>query len=569
MTSTQRHRDRVPGDGSRDWEPWERAAFAAQVVLLLLAAMRNLGALNTDAIAYIRLAGYFAEWNTELRVSGYWGPLLSWLMVPFRWLGMDVVLAARFAMILSGVVFLFGCRAVFVSLELDRRHRMAGLWIAAAFSVFWSVRHITPDLLLAGLMGFAIALLFDRCWGCSRKAAALAGVAWGLAYYSKAIAFPLAVLVTAGGAALVWFSGGARAKDALRQATLTLATFVALAGPWMLILSLKYDGPTFSTSGKINHAIAGPADVERYHPFAKVLHQPDPGRVTQWEDPSGMEYHYWAPFESTANARHQVGIIGDNAPKILNYFSGFNVVHVLRSNFVVSARDLFALLPGFDLLYLPLIGLIGCLAMRRGIRERLRSERWRWAVVPVALMGGLYLPVYLRSDDLRYFYPAFPFVWVAVSGVAGVFAGHFGKGTDIAKAWALRISAVSFAAPAAIWLLAALAGIPNAGNAFASELADRMKRAEMSGPIAGSATLQGGRAGLYTAFYLGEPWLGDDERAGDAEFAESGAEFVIMTAFDSRLEALTRSGNFVDATLDLFPGEELEGLPLRVFRRRF
>lgn len=567
MTSTASHTDQSAEGGSSEWAPLERAAFAAQALLLVSAAFRNLGSLNTDAVAYIRIAGYFAEWNTELMISGYWGPLLSWLMVPFRWLGMDGVPAARVAMILSGVVFLFGSRAVFVSLGLDRRSRITGLWIAAAFSVFWSVRHITPDLLLAGLMGVAIAGVMDRSWVTSREAAALAGVAWGLAYYSKAIAFPLAILSTATGAALVWFSGGTKAKEALRQATWTLATFAALAGPWMLVLSLKYGGPTFSTSGRINHAIAGPPDVERYHPFAKVLHRPDRGRVTQWEDPSGMGYNFWSPFDNASAARHQAGIVVENVPKVVNYFGGFNVAHLLRSNFVVSARDLFVLIPGFDLLYLPLIGLVGCLVMRGGIRERLRSERWRWAVGPVILMGGLYLPVYLRSDDLRYFYPAFPFVWVAVVGVGVGLAERFGKGADDAEAWALRISTASFALPAMIWLLAVLVGIPNAGNDFAKELANRMEKAGLSGPIAGSATLQGGRAGLYTAFHLGAPWLGDDENAGAGEFAESGAEYVIATVFDSRIESIARDERFEDATSALFAPEEQEILPLRVFRR--
>lgn len=563
--------DGKAGEGSKaavvSWHPVERAALVVQAALLVLVAARNLHALNTDAIAYIRIAGYWTEGNTELMVSGYWGPLLSWLMVPFRWSGMDGMVAARASMAISGVVFLLGCRAVFRVLEIERPFRIAGVWIAALLSVFWSARHITPDLLLAGLMALAMAALMDRSWPGSRRRAVMAGLAWGISYYAKAIAFPLAILVTAATAGLAWLCGEGRGKDCLRRSVVTFAAFALVAAPWMLTLSLKYKGPTFSTSGRINHAIAGPPDVERYHPFAKVLHRPDPGRVTQWEDPSAMDYRFWSPFDDAAAARHQLGIVAENVPKIVNYFSGFNVAHLLRSNFVVAARDLFTLIPGFDLFYLPLVGFVGCLAMRGGIRARLQSERWRWGVVPVILMAGLYLPVYLRSDDLRYFYPAFPFVWAAVAGTAGLLAGRFGEGAGNARAWALRVSAASFALPAMIWLLAALVGIPNAGNAFAMELADRMEKAGMSGPIAGSATLQGGRAGLYTAFHLGEPWLGDDVEAGPREFAETSADVVILTVFDSRIEELKRIGLFVDATPELFSAEEIEQFPLRVFRR--
>ena len=552
---------------SRDWATLERAAFAAQALLLALGAIRNAGALNTDAIAYIRIAGYFAEWNTELMVSGYWGPLLSWLMIPFRWLGIDGIAAARIAMALSGVVFLFGCRAVFVSLELNRPYRIAGLWVAVAFSVFWSVRHITPDLLLAGLMAFGAALSLGRSWVKSRKVAVMAGAAWGLAYYSKAIAFPLAILTTVAVVGLVWLSREGGVKEILRQAAVTLAAFAVIAAPWIATLSMKYGGPTFSTSGRINHAIAGPPDVERYHPFARVLHQPDAGRVTQWEDPSGMNYQFWSPFENGEAARHQMEIVVENVPKVLAYFGGFNVVHLLRTGGAVSARDLFVLIPGFDLFYLSLAGVVGCLVIRGGIRERLAAERWRWAALPVIMMGGLYLPVYLRSDDLRYFYPAFPFVWVAAAGVAASLVVRLGHRSERGHAIALRVVAVSFALPAAIWILAALVGIPNAGNAFARELAARMDDAGMSGPIAGSATLQGGRAGLYTAYHLGEPWLGDDEKAEPTRFAESGADFLVMTVFDSRIEALVVGGLFEDATPELFSAEEAERFPLRILRR--
>jgi len=341
-----------------------------------------------------------------------------------------------------------------------------------------------------------------------------------------------------------------------------------VAGPWMLILSLKYGAPTFSTSGSINHAIAGPPDVERYHPFAKVLHEPDPGRVTQWEDPSKMDYHFWSPFENAASVKHQLGIVVENVPKVVNYFSGFNAAHLLRSNFVVSARDLFTLIPGFYLFYLPLLGLIGCLAMRGGVRERLRNDRWRRAALPVILMGGLYLPVYLRSDDLRYFYPVFPFVWVAVAGAGGCVVDRFEAKAGGGERWVLRVAIASFGLPAMIWLLAALVGIPNAGNAFARELATRMKEQGLSGPIAGSATLQGGRAGLYTAFHLNEPWLGDDKDAGAAEFAGSGAQFVILTAFDKRGAELGANQLFEEATASVVSPGEAEGFPLRIFKRR-
>ena len=50
---------------------------------MVVSMLNSLSRLNTDAIAYMRIAEYWVSGNFELAVTGYWGPLLSLLMVPF------------------------------------------------------------------------------------------------------------------------------------------------------------------------------------------------------------------------------------------------------------------------------------------------------------------------------------------------------------------------------------------------------------------------------------------------------------------------------------------------------
>ena len=68
--------------------------------------------LNPDGLAYIRIAQYYLNGQTALMISGYWGPLLSWLIVPWLLVFDDPLLAAHAAMAVSAVVFLFGCFCV-------------------------------------------------------------------------------------------------------------------------------------------------------------------------------------------------------------------------------------------------------------------------------------------------------------------------------------------------------------------------------------------------------------------------------------------------------------------------
>ncbi|HIL73034.1 MAG TPA: hypothetical protein EYG44_02285, partial [Verrucomicrobia bacterium] len=87
---------------------WLRMAWVVAYALMLVSMLNNLARLNTDAIAYMRVAEYWSSGDLGLAVNGYWGPMLSWLMVPFLWLGVEPLLAGKLAMLISGAVFFHG-----------------------------------------------------------------------------------------------------------------------------------------------------------------------------------------------------------------------------------------------------------------------------------------------------------------------------------------------------------------------------------------------------------------------------------------------------------------------------
>src|SRR6185369_15642294 len=79
------------------------------------------------------------------------------------------------------------------------------------------------------------------------------------------------------------------------SAAVTFLAFALTAGPWIAILSVKFDKLMFSSAGSPNHAISGPPDVDRYHPVGRTFHSPPEGRRFSWEDPYGMPYKSWSP----------------------------------------------------------------------------------------------------------------------------------------------------------------------------------------------------------------------------------------------------------------------------------
>src|SRR5207245_8633558 len=100
---------------------------------------------------------------------------------------------------------------------------------------------------------------------------------------------------------------------------------------------------TFTTSARIAHAIVGPPDVDRYHPVFRRYHVPEPGRLTSWEDPSHMPYHYWSPLDSVAHAVYQLKLMYWNAlwvTTVLYKFDRLGVGVVAAVLALVSARPL-------------------------------------------------------------------------------------------------------------------------------------------------------------------------------------------------------------------------------------
>lgn len=526
-----------------------------QGVLLVIAGWQNLHQLNPDAIAYARIADYYAQGKWELAVTGYWGPLLSWFMVPWLKLGVAPLAAARVVMALSAVVFLCGALAVFRAFRLPRVALLTGAWLAAGWSVFWSVRNITPDLLLAGLVSLAVSATLRGSLAPGKQRTLMsAGAWWGLAYLAKAVALPLAGLTVAG---LILFALRNRPPNGKRLDTpligrlaMVWAGSALLAGPWIGVLSLHYGKFTFSTTGPIAHALAGPDPRARYHPAMVTLHLPEAGRVTQWEEPSRMPYRRWSPFTSGDNFTHQLNVVSGNLGVLWQWLSPWGTW--------ISPADLplwRRWLSTSDLLGLSAVAVV--LAGWHLVKCWNHRQRWSLAAVPLVCLGALYLPFWVQAEDQRYFYPAFPFLWVLAVGGWGWFTRQ-GRQSRHTRQIGFRVLSMSFTVPALIWGAAALHSLPNPASLAAKELALQLKTNGYGGPIAGSALLPGGRTGLYTAFLLGERWLGDDPQAGAAEFRAAGARCVLLRRDSAMADAFARDPHWrpmagrIPATLLVF-----------------
>ncbi len=513
------------------WLRGTGAAAVAQLLLLLLAGWVRRHALNPDGVAYLRIAGYYAHGQNDLAVSGYWGPLLSWMLTPLLAAGFSPLPAARIVMALTAVFFLQSCLAVFRAFELPESDQRLGAWLAAMLSVCWSVENITPDLLAAGLAGYAVSSMAGVAWLEKLGTPVEAGILWGAAFLAKAAALPLALLVILGMMVVRRDRGGGGGKTIWRAGLATLLGFALVAGPWVMIVSKKYHRLTVSRSAQLNHAMAGSADVERFYPLDRGLQAPEPGRVTFWEDPD-LPYPDWSPLAGAGNALHQGEVILKNLPRVV---------------FMLTCVCL--LFPWLPFLF-------AARWYRGELRRTLAAQRRGWAWLPVAALGATYLGGNLLISEQRYFYAAFPFLFAICAAV--ILGGQPAR-------WKIWLVALAFLVPTLARPTTWRAPSATAGEC-AWRLAGKLSALGISGPVAGSAQMHGGRAGLYVAFHLGVPWYGDAREASASEFEQSGARLIIVNRNLPICRELDGDREFVDLDGRLFASpEEALRFPLKVY----
>jgi hypothetical protein len=461
--------------------------LAMQIALLIATALKNLNVINPDAVSYLRIAKYFLEGNIELAVSGYWGPLFSWILLPFLALGVEPLIAARLVMGISAIIFLLGSLRIFhVMLARPSLVLLAGL-LTAIFTVNWSASIISPDLLMSGFLLLAIADTINADTHSGQIKDLRAGLLYGLAYLAKSVALPVSIGLIIILHSLHASAGFLSVEAAFQRVKWTLLALVLIALPWIVTLSYHYRSATFSTSAQISHAIVGPGDFARYHVYMRSHHAPSPGRITSWEDPDPKLYDAWSPFDSVAAFKFQVKVILNNLKRILVTLRSFELI-------------------GF--------GLPACVLGFLFAFGRIRVEPWRLSAPVIAITAGVYLPVY--AVEPRYYIVNYPLLIAAGFGFADSISrtphrvfSLFRISKLIPKGIAASLVIASFLLPTVGGLSRALRGNETSEYVLAKQLVDALRNGP-PGPLASVGKDRDLWAiNMYAAYLSGRQFLGN------------------------------------------------------------
>ncbi|HUW84733.1 MAG TPA: hypothetical protein VMZ31_18270 [Phycisphaerae bacterium] len=521
--------------------------LAAYLVLAGWLAWHNRDQINTDGVSYIMVARHYADGDWRLAVNGYWGPLLSWLLVPACRAGWDPLHAARLILVLVGGGLVTGVW------YLCRRFDLVGVWrwattaIAALMVAVYSTQLVTPDLMVAALLlGYLLlvtsdGLLARRLWALS------CGLVGGLLYWTKAYGLPFFAVHFTVMVVLHALAGPRRAgwKTALSAWACGVAGCAVLAVPWIVALSTRYGYPTFSNSGRIAHSLIGPGKSCRQQPCDEGLWSPPEGRMAMWEDPSDLPYVFWSPLQSWAHLRCQVWNMRVGATVIAE---------------VLLKRDTFCL-------RLAALGLLPVLIwpVRRRSGD---SLRYLWLTATI----GIYVAGYLMvcNLDSRFYWPVTILLMMLVMHLLLRLGGALASQSD--SIWSCRarsavmigVAVVSLAVPVGKEIVSELRSArPGAGIRRTAAV---LREAGCVGPLASTEY----ESGLHVAYHLDASYLGKPVASSvdvlAEELARAGARSLLVWG-DSPLADQVLGATFLEMA-DHVPAEDMEGLgrSLTVYR---
>lgn len=343
---------RTGGDGGRVTGPPSALSNGAVVIglsmvylgvaLALLPGFR--WAINADGLSYIAVARRYLAGDWSVAVNGYWGPLLSWALVPFLALRVDALLAGKLLSILIGLITIPGLNVLALRFGLTGRLRTVALVGLLPALWYFTFHKLTPDFLMVCVLVWYFVAIFDPGYRNRSRNGILCGVGGTLAYFTKAYAFFFFLahftLVTV----LFWADPEQRdqRRAVLRNYVLGMVVFALFAGGWIAAISGKYGRLTVGTAGAYTRALSSPEfrgePPMRNRGFMAPL---DAAAISMWEDPSRLPVLKWSPLESAKMMEHQIRMLIGNMKESMRIYSVYSPLSlvILVSFLVLGVRS--------------------------------------------------------------------------------------------------------------------------------------------------------------------------------------------------------------------------------------
>jgi hypothetical protein len=196
----------------------------------------------------------------------------------------------------------------------------------------------------------------------------------------------------------------------------------------------------------------------------------------------------------------------------------------------------------------------------------MRKHLTNLLLVPV-IVAVVSLPCYFTLTEQRFFFVILPLFYGAFA-LCSIHSDDLT--TRFPRFWKIILNRQILILATALPLLAQMILIGDqtiVAGECAVELSGRLRTAQLHGSFAGSASLPGGRTGLYVSFFLGQPWFGDESNPTPDSIKTSGADFFVVNRRSALAESLATNSTFINLDPQLFATpDEANHFPVMVFQ---
>lgn len=283
--------------------------------------------INPDGTAYISIARKYLQADFSSAINAYWGPLYSWLLTPFLFIGLEPLLGVKILSLLIGSFVFYGIRLLSDCFEIKKNIKTVILFSLIPTLLVFSFSFITPDLLVVCLLLYYFCLIFSSNYQLNFSNGLLAGLIGTLAYLTKSYNFYFFL-----GHFVVFnllhylVNRNKQAKiKIVKNLFLGLLTFIIFSGLWIYLISQKYQKITIGTSGQFNLALIGPESAGAPMHYQGFLKPPNQTAISAWEDPSYFKMVNWNPLASVGSIKIELNRLYWNFYMLVSIFQSFSI----------------------------------------------------------------------------------------------------------------------------------------------------------------------------------------------------------------------------------------------------
>jgi hypothetical protein len=364
--------------------------------------------LTADSTLYLSIAEKYLRWEFMDAINGYWGPMLSWLLIPFLYFGSSHVFAIN---TLDLIFCLFTITGIWkLSLKVEMNENVRSAVVLSSFPIVFFYSLVQPfDLLLICILVYYLSIVFSNNYPERITNGIASGVLGSIAYFSKSYALPffIAHFLAMNILHLLKCATAFDRKKVLKNVLAGFILFSLISGIWVALLSNKYGYFTFSNMGKTNLAILAPGHPEGGLEFGQPMfykgffEPPNKTAIVAWEDPSYINVEAWSPLGSWGYLKHFMKLILNNIYHALNiyeFFSTLSIGIIITYILLFTAQPFKEIIKRGELIY-PLITII---IYTGGYLPFHFEERYIWIVnILLLLMGGYVLSVLFQKEFFR------------------------------------------------------------------------------------------------------------------------------------------------------------------------